>query len=108
MLPVESMGDPTRTTPADCYAAPARESSISLRFSGTMHDRRARRATLPRWRAVSVRPGRRDQRPAAEKPACTITREKHGRWREVRDPDELVGLAVYRKGAREVVRRLAA
>ena len=46
---------------------------------------------------------------AAEKPAYTIIRQKHSRWWEVRDPeDELVCLTVYRKGAREVVRRLAA
>jgi hypothetical protein len=48
-----------------------------------------------------------DPAPAATKPAYTII--KHSRWWEVRDPaDELVCLTVYRKGAREVVRRLAA
>ncbi|HEU4560084.1 MAG TPA: hypothetical protein VFS20_19695 [Longimicrobium sp.] len=42
-------------------------------------------------------------------PARTIINQKHNRWWEVRDPDnELVCLTVYRKGAREVVRRLAA
>jgi hypothetical protein len=46
---------------------------------------------------------------AAAKPTYTITKQKHSRWWEVRDPDdELVCLTVYRKGAREVVRRLAA
>jgi hypothetical protein len=46
---------------------------------------------------------------AAAKPAYTITKQAHGRWWEVRDEkDELVCLTVYRKGAREVVRRLAA
>jgi len=48
-----------------------------------------------------------DPTPAA-KPTYTITRQKHSRWWEVRGPDdELVCLTVYRKGAREVVRRLA-
>jgi hypothetical protein len=46
---------------------------------------------------------------AAAKPAYTISKQAHGRWWEVRDPDnELVCLTVYRNGAREVVRRLAA
>jgi hypothetical protein len=46
-----------------------------------------------------------DPAPAAAKPAFTIIKQKHSRWWEVRDPaNELV----YRKGAREVVRRLAA
>ena len=46
---------------------------------------------------------------AAEKPAYTIVKQTKSRWWEVRDPDnELVCLTVYRKGAREVVRRLAA
>jgi hypothetical protein len=46
---------------------------------------------------------------AAAKPACTIVKQTKSRWWEVRDPnDELVCLTVYRKGAREVVRRLAA
>ena len=51
-----------------------------------------------------------DPTPAAdEKPAYTIIKQKHSRWWEVRDPDnDLVCLTVYRKGAREVVRRLAA
>jgi len=45
---------------------------------------------------------------AAEKPAYNIIKQKKSRWWEVRDPrNELVCLAVYRKGAREVVRRLA-
>jgi hypothetical protein len=38
-----------------------------------------------------------------------IVKRKTSRWWEVRDPEgELVCLTVYRKGAREVVRRLAA
>jgi hypothetical protein len=46
---------------------------------------------------------------AAAQPLYTITKQKHSRWWEVRDPGgELVCLTVYRKGAREVVRRLAA
>lgn len=45
---------------------------------------------------------------AAAKPASTIIRQKHSRWWEVGDPDELVCLTVYRKSAQEVVRRLAA
>ncbi len=51
-----------------------------------------------------------DPTPAtAAKPGYTIIKQKHSRWWEVRDPqDELVCLTVYRKGAREVVRRLAA
>jgi hypothetical protein len=47
--------------------------------------------------------------PAAAKPAYTIVKQTKSRWWEVRDPDdELVCLTVYRKGAREVVRRLVA
>lgn len=50
-----------------------------------------------------------DPAPTAAKPAYTITKQKHSRWWEVRDQDdELVCLTVYRKGAHEVVRRLAA
>jgi len=46
---------------------------------------------------------------AAAKPAQTTSDQTRSRWWEVRDPDdELVCLTVYRKGAREVVRRLAA
>ncbi|HEY0155631.1 MAG TPA: hypothetical protein VGB92_26830 [Longimicrobium sp.] len=46
---------------------------------------------------------------AAQKPGYTIVKLTKSRWWEVRDPnDELVCLTVYRKGAREVVRRLAA
>jgi len=46
---------------------------------------------------------------AAAKPRYTIAKQTHGRWWEVRDAeDELVCLTVYRKGAREVARRLAA
>jgi hypothetical protein len=49
-----------------------------------------------------------DSAPAAAQPAYTIAKQKHGRWWEVGDPAaELVCLTVYRKGAREVVRRLA-
>jgi hypothetical protein len=50
-----------------------------------------------------------DPAPAAAKPAYKIVKQTKSRWWEVRDPeDELVCLTVYRKGAREVVRRLAA
>jgi hypothetical protein len=51
-----------------------------------------------------------DPAPApAAKPTYTIVKQTKSRWWEVRDPnDELVCLTVYRKGAREVVRRLAA
>jgi len=46
---------------------------------------------------------------AAAKPAYTIIKKKDTRWWEARDREnELVCLTVYRKGAREVVRRLAA
>lgn len=46
---------------------------------------------------------------AATKSGYTIVKQKKSRWWEVRDPDdELVCLTVYRKGAQEVVRRLAA
>jgi hypothetical protein len=46
---------------------------------------------------------------AAATPAYAIIKQKHSRWWEVRDPEhELVCLTVYRKGAREVVQRLAA
>jgi hypothetical protein len=45
---------------------------------------------------------------AAAKPGYTIIKQTKSRWWEVRDlDDELVCLTVYRKGAREVVRRLA-
>lgn len=54
------------------------------------------------------RPG--DHAPAATaKPGYTVVKQKKSRWGEVRAADnELVFLTVYRKGAREVVRRLAA
>jgi hypothetical protein len=46
---------------------------------------------------------------AAAKLAYTIIKQKHSRWWEVRDPEnELVCFTVYRKGAQEAVRRLAA
>ena len=46
---------------------------------------------------------------AAEKPTYTFIKQKHSRWWDVRDPEnELVCLTVYRKGGREVVRRLVA
>ena len=50
-----------------------------------------------------------DSAPAVSaKPGYTITKQTKSRWWEVRDADdELVCLTVYRKGAREVVRRLA-
>jgi hypothetical protein len=46
----------------------------------------------------------------AEQPgAYSIIKQDKSRWWEVRDPaGELVCLTVYRRGAREVVRRLSA
>lgn len=42
-----------------------------------------------------------------QQPAYTVAKRKDTRWWEVRDPaGELVCLTVYRRGAREVVRRL--
>jgi hypothetical protein len=48
--------------------------------------------------------------PAATEPdGYTYHKRKNSRWWEVRDAEgELVCLTVYRRGAREVVRRLAA
>ncbi|HET7230556.1 MAG TPA: hypothetical protein VFJ16_11175 [Longimicrobium sp.] len=49
--------------------------------------------------------------PAAgdDSPQFRIIKQTHSRYWEVRDPEgDLVCLTVYRKGAREVVRRLAA
>lgn len=48
--------------------------------------------------------------PAAPQPAgYSIVKQRHSRFWEVRDPaDELVCITVYKKGAAEVVRRLAA
>lgn len=48
--------------------------------------------------------------PAAAEPAgYTYQKKKDTRWWEVRDPaGELVCLTEYRRGAREVARRLAA
>jgi hypothetical protein len=47
--------------------------------------------------------------PAAEQqPGYIYAKKKDTRWWEVRDPaGELVCLTVYRRGAREVVRRLS-
>ena len=46
--------------------------------------------------------------PAAEPQPYTIAKHTKGRWWEVRDAaGELVCLTVYRRGAREVVRRLS-
>ena len=47
--------------------------------------------------------------PDAPKPAgYRIIKQRHSRYWEVRDPaDELVCITVYKKGAAEVVRRLA-
>lgn len=46
---------------------------------------------------------------AEASPQFRIIKQTHSRYWEVRDPEgELVCLTVYRKGAREVVRRLAA
>ena len=45
--------------------------------------------------------------PAAEPQPYTVVKRHMTRWWEVRDPaGELVCLTVYRRGAREVVRRL--
>ena len=48
--------------------------------------------------------------PEAQEPvAYTVHKREHTRWWEVRDSaGELVCLTVYRRGAREVVRRLSA
>ena len=44
---------------------------------------------------------------AAPQPAHAFAKKKDTRWWEVRDPaGELACLTVYRRGAREVVRRL--
>jgi hypothetical protein len=44
---------------------------------------------------------------AAPQPTHTIIKQKKSRWWEVRDPaGEFVCLTVYRRGAREAVRRL--
>jgi hypothetical protein len=49
-----------------------------------------------------------DTAPAAQ-PGYTIVKREKDRWWEVRDPqDELVCVTVYKRGAVEVVRRLAA
>jgi len=46
---------------------------------------------------------------APEKPSYTYQKRDRTRWWEVRDSaGELVCLTVYRRGAREVVRRLSA
>lgn len=46
--------------------------------------------------------------PAAEPQPYTIAKQTKGRWWEVRDAaGELVCLTVYRRGAREVMRRLS-
>jgi hypothetical protein len=46
---------------------------------------------------------------AKEQAAYAIIKQTKSRWWEVRDPaGELVCLTVYRRGAREVVRRLSA
>jgi hypothetical protein len=45
---------------------------------------------------------------AQEQPGYAIIKQTKSRWWEVRDPaGELVCLTVYRRGAREVVRRLS-
>jgi hypothetical protein len=45
---------------------------------------------------------------AGENPRYTVRKREHTRWWEVRDSaGELVCLTVYRRGAREVVRRLS-
>jgi hypothetical protein len=51
-----------------------------------------------------------DNAPApAEQPAYNVVKREKDRWWEVRDPrGELVCVTVYKRGAVEVVRRLAA
>jgi hypothetical protein len=52
-----------------------------------------------------------DNAPAAlaVQPAYKVVKREKDRWWEVRDPqDELVCVTVYKRGAVEVVRRLAA
>jgi len=51
-----------------------------------------------------------DNAPApAAQPAYTVVKREKKRWWEVRDPKgELVCVTVYKRGAVEVVRRLAA
>ena len=51
-----------------------------------------------------------DNAPApAAQPAYKVVKREKDRWWEVRDPqDELVCVTVYKRGAVEVVRRLAA
>jgi hypothetical protein len=52
-----------------------------------------------------------DNAPAAQpaQPAYTVVKRTRDRWWEVRDPKgELVCVTVYKRGAVEVVRRLAA
>jgi hypothetical protein len=45
----------------------------------------------------------------AAQPAYTVVKRERDRWWEVRDPKgELVCVTVYKRGAVEVVRRLAA
>ena len=47
--------------------------------------------------------------PPAAQPAYTVVKREKYRWWEVRDPQgELVCVTVYKRGAVEVVRRLAA
>jgi hypothetical protein len=48
-----------------------------------------------------------EQGSSVVRPAFTYCKRNRTRWWEVRDPEgELVCLTVYRRGAREVVRRL--
>ena len=50
-----------------------------------------------------------EQQSAAGPKPFAIIKQKKSRWWEVRDPDgELVCVTVYKRGADEVVRRLAA
>ena len=47
--------------------------------------------------------------PTAAQPACKVVKREKDRWWEVRDPKgELVCVTDYKRGAAEVVRRLAA
>jgi hypothetical protein len=57
---------------------------------------------------IAMRTEKNSAAPAAEPQPYTIIKQTKSRWWEVRDAaGELVCLTVYRRGAREVVRRLS-
>jgi hypothetical protein len=57
---------------------------------------------------IAMRAAKNSAAPAAEPQPYTIAKQDKSRWWEVRDAaGELVCLTVYRRGAREVVRRLS-